>query len=78
MEQMVNFCGDELLARLTDSDSQFLEETVRFFCDPHVFSESAEVICEELYDFLCLEGFLDLPVNWRVSLNNTSDTAFAP
>ncbi len=78
MEQMVNFCGDELLARLTQSDSQFLEETVRFFCDPHVFSESAEVICEELYDFLCLEGFLDLPVNWRVSLNSSADPTFAP
>jgi hypothetical protein len=77
MEQMVNFCGDELLARLNEADTQFLDETVKFFCDPHVFSESAEVICEELYDFLCLEGFLDLPVNWRVSLNNAGDTQFA-
>jgi len=78
MEQMVNFCGDELVARLTtQTDAQFLDETVRFFCDPHVFSESAEVICEELYDFLCLEGFLDLPVNWRVALNNTADAQFS-
>jgi hypothetical protein len=68
MEQMVNFCGDELIARLTQGEVQFHAETVKFFSDPHVFSESAEVICEELYDFLCLEGFLDLPVNWRVSL----------
>lgn len=66
MEQMVNYCGDELLARLTEAE--FQEETVKFFSDPHVFSESAQVICEELYDFLCLEGFLDLPVNWRVTL----------
>lgn len=76
MEQMVNYCGDELLARLTETGTQFLDETVKFFCDPHVFSESAQVICEELYDFLCLEGFLDLPVNWRVSLN--TDATFAP
>jgi hypothetical protein len=67
MEQMINCCGDELAARLTQGDVEYREETVRFFSDPHVYSESAEVVCQELYDFLCLEGFLDLPVNWRVS-----------
>jgi len=67
MEQMVNFCGDELAARLNDGASAFREETVRFFSDPHVYSESAEVVCHELYDFLCLEGLVDLPVNWRVA-----------
>jgi len=67
MEQMINCCGDELVARLTQGDGEYRDETVRFFSDPHVYSESAEVVCQELYDFLCLEGFLDLPVNWRVS-----------
>ena len=67
MEQMINCCGDELAARLTQGDAEYRDETVRFFSDPHVYSESAEVVCQELYDFLCLEGFLDLPVNWRVS-----------
>jgi hypothetical protein len=67
MEQMVNFCSDELQARLTQAGSEFRDETVRFFGDPHVYSESAEVVCHELYDFLCLEGFLDLPVNWRMA-----------
>jgi hypothetical protein len=67
MEQMVNCCSDELVLRLTQSGSEFKEETVRFFSDPHVYSESAEVVCHELYDFLCLEGFLDLPVNFRVA-----------
>jgi len=66
MEQMVNCCGDELVLRLTQAGSEFRDETIRFFSDPHVYSESAEVVCHELYDFLCLEGFLDLPVNWRV------------
>ncbi|MCC6667822.1 MAG: hypothetical protein DYG96_12505 [Chlorobi bacterium CHB2] len=68
MEQMVNFCGDELLAKLSGGDEIFLEETVRFFTDPHLFSDTAEVICDGIYDFLCLEGFLDLPVDWRVKL----------
>jgi hypothetical protein len=70
MQQMVFFCGDELLERLTQDREEFQEETVKFFTDPHVFSESCAVVCEQLYDFLCLEGFLDLPVDWRVSLNS--------
>ncbi len=69
MQQMVFFCGDELLERLTQEGEAFQEETVKFFTDPHVFSETCAVVCEQLYDFLCLEGFLDLPVDWRVSLN---------
>jgi hypothetical protein len=70
MQQMVFFCGDELLERLTQGSEAFQEETVKFFTDPHVFSETCAVVCEQLYDFLCLEGFLDLPVDWRVSLNS--------
>jgi hypothetical protein len=68
VEQMVNFAGDELLARLTETDEEFRDETVKFFTDPHIFSATCEVICDALYDFLCLEGFLDLPVDWRVKL----------
>jgi hypothetical protein len=71
MQQMVFFCGDELLARLTQDDAEFRDETVKFFTDPHVFSETCAVLCAELYDFLCLEGFLDLPVDWRVSLERS-------
>ncbi|MBX3181546.1 MAG: hypothetical protein KIT72_13255 [Polyangiaceae bacterium] len=68
VEQMVNFCGDALMARLEQTDEQIREETVKFFTDPHVFSETCEVVCDALYDFLCLEGMLDLPVDWRVKL----------
>ncbi|MES1176543.1 MAG: hypothetical protein ABUL62_19625 [Myxococcales bacterium] len=70
MQQMVFFAGDELLERLTEQqqgDEDFRDETVKFFTDPHIFSETCAVMCSELYDFLCLEGFLDLPVDWRVS-----------
>ena len=73
MQQMVFFCGDELLSRLTNEGlggrgepDRVREETVQFFTDPHVFSDTCEVLCEELYDFLSLEGFLDLPLDWRV------------
>ncbi|HEX3850042.1 MAG TPA: hypothetical protein VHW01_03695, partial [Polyangiaceae bacterium] len=59
--------GDELLERLSQSNEDVRGETVKFFTDPHIFSETCAVMCQELYDFLCLEGFLDLPVDWRVS-----------
>jgi hypothetical protein len=67
MQQMVNYCGDELMARLNEVSGDIREETVKFFTDPHVFSETAEELCAGLYDYLCLEGFLDVPVDWRVS-----------
>jgi hypothetical protein len=66
MEQMVNSCSDDLTTRLTEGGEAFRDETLRFFADPHVYSDSASVVCHELYDFLCLEGFLDLPVDFRV------------
>jgi hypothetical protein len=69
MQQMVNFCGDELFGKLTASDDAFREETIAFFTDPHIFSETCEVVCHALYDFLCLEGFLDLPVDWRMKVS---------
>jgi hypothetical protein len=64
---MVNFCEDELMARLTDGNEEVREETIKFFTDPHIFAETCQVLCECLYDFLCLEGFLDLPIQWRAS-----------
>jgi hypothetical protein len=72
MQQMVNFCGDELLGLLTEGEERFRDETIKFFTDPHVFSETCEVVCDALYDFLCLEGFLDLPVDWRVRIARES------
>jgi hypothetical protein len=66
MEQMVNSCSDDLTTRLAQGGEAFRDETLRFFADPHVYSDSASVVCHELYDFLCLEGFLDLPVDFRV------------
>jgi hypothetical protein len=69
MQQMVNYCGDELVDKLGQGSEDVREETVKFFTDPHVYSETCEVICDALYDFLCLEGFLDLPVDWRVKIS---------
>jgi hypothetical protein len=68
MQQMINFCEDELMSKLTQGDEQFRDETIRFFTDPHVFAETCQVLCEVLYDQLCMAGFLDLPMDWRVSM----------
>ena len=71
LEQMVNYCGDELLTRLP-SDEEVRDETIKFFTDPHIYSETCEVICDALYDFLCLEGLLDLPIDWRVKIGRNA------
>lgn len=68
MMQMVNFCGDELVDKLSRGHEEVREETLKFFTDPHVYSQTCEVICDALYDFLCLEGYLDLPVDWRMTI----------
>ncbi len=69
LEQMVNYCGDELFLRLrADESDEVREETIKFFTDPHMYSETSRVICSALYDYLCLEGLLDLPLDWRVSM----------
>jgi hypothetical protein len=68
MEQLIHFAEDELLARFSNSDEPFRDETLAFFVDPQVFGATCQVVCELLYDYLCMEGFLDLPMDWRVSL----------
>jgi hypothetical protein len=67
VEQMVFFCGDALLSEIERTGSNFREETVKFFTDPHMFSDACDVLCEEMYEFLCLEGFVDLPLDFRVA-----------
>ena len=39
--------------------------TIQFVTDPRVFSMIVGEISEALYEFLCNEGFLDLPPDWR-------------
>lgn len=68
MQQMVNYCSDNLLEKLEQDDEHYRDETVKFFTDPHIFSATCEVLCDALYDYLCLEGFLDLPMDWRIKL----------
>jgi len=67
VEQMVYFSGDALLSEIERTGSAFREETVKFFTDPQMFGDACGVLCEEVYEFLCLEGFVDLPLDFRVA-----------
>ncbi len=65
MTRLVGFAEDQLLARLVDTAGAEREETVLFITDPRVFSMILGELCDGLYEFLCNEGFLDLPPDWR-------------
>lgn len=65
MVRLVSFAEDQLVTRLADTAGQAREETIQFITNPHVFSMICGEFCEALYEFLCNEGFLDLPTDWR-------------
>jgi hypothetical protein len=67
MVRLVSFMEDELVERLADTATTTREETLAFITNPEVFS----MICGELssgaYEYLCNEGFLDLPPEWHTA-----------
>ena len=65
MVRLIGFAEDQLLSHLADTAGAEREETVRFVTDPRVFSMIVGEVSEGVYEFLCNEGFLDLPVDWR-------------
>ena len=65
MVRLVGYAEDQLIAKLADTAGAARNETVAFVTDPRVFSMIVGEICEGLYEFLCNEGFLDLPPDWR-------------
>ncbi|HMA97701.1 MAG TPA: hypothetical protein VKP30_33680 [Polyangiaceae bacterium] len=69
MTRWVAFAAERFVERLNAEGEPFMEETVAFFTDPHLYSETSVVLCEAAYDFLCQEGYLDLPLDWRLQLN---------
>jgi hypothetical protein len=65
MVRLVSFAEDQLVVRLADTAGSAREETIQFITNPAVFSMICGEFCEALYEFLCNEGFLDLPSDWR-------------
>lgn len=72
MVRLVSFAEDQLVVRLADTAGAAREETIQFITDPRVFSMICGEFCEALYEFLCNEGFLDLPSDWRQATTSQS------
>jgi hypothetical protein len=65
MVRLVGFAQDRLIAELADTAGNDREETALFVTDPRVFSMIVADVSNSLYEFLCNEGYLDLPSDWR-------------
>ncbi len=72
MVRLVSFAEDQLVLRLADTAGAAREETIQFITDPRVFSMMCGEFCDALYEFLCNEGFLDLPADWRQAASGSS------
>lgn len=73
MTRLVGYVEDQLLRRLADTAGAARNETVQFITDPRVFSMICGELSESVYEFLCNEGFLDLPSDWRRAAAAESD-----
>lgn len=71
--EMIEYCTDRFLRELDQLESDVAEETSKFFTDPFVYSQTCMIISGDIYDFLCLEGFLDIPPDWRSRQEYLSD-----
>jgi hypothetical protein len=69
LQRLVTFAEDGMLRSVRQGDGRFRAETIRFVAEPQIFTDVCELICDAVYDFLYNDGFLDLPVDWRVRLS---------
>jgi hypothetical protein len=67
MTRLVGFAEDQLHARLVDTAGNVQDETIQFNTNPHVFSMICGEICDGVYEFLCNEGFIDMPADYRAA-----------
>lgn len=67
MTRLVGFAEDQLHARLVDTAGNVQGETAQFISDPAVFSMICGQLCDGVYEYLCNEGFLDMPSDYRAA-----------
>jgi len=72
MTRLVGFAEDQLHARLVDTAGNVQQETIQFITNPHVFSMICGEVCDGVYEYLCNEGFLDMPSDYRAAQNTTN------
>lgn len=72
MTRLVGFAEDQLHARLVDTAGNVQHETIQFITNPHVFSMICGELCDGVYEYLCNEGFLDMPPDYRAAQQTTA------
>ncbi|HEU4405844.1 MAG TPA: hypothetical protein VFS43_11310 [Polyangiaceae bacterium] len=65
LERLVKYVQPNLAHRMATAEVSFRDETVAFAQSPRLYSDVCSLFCDAVYDFLCNEGFLDLPADWR-------------
>ena len=70
VSRLIVYVEERLVAALQQSQDEFRDDTINFVRSPHLYGDICTVICDALYEFLCNEGFLDLPVDWRNQLDS--------
>ncbi len=78
LSRLVSHVQHKLVKTLQQSEDSFRDETIVFVQMPQVYSEICTLVCDGVYDFLCNEGFLDLPIDWRAELQSQSAGGLAP
>lgn len=68
MGHLVGYVQQRVIAQLQTSEQAFRNETIAFVQSPRLYSDIVSVASDALYEFLCNEGFLDLPIDWRAEL----------
>jgi len=65
LSRLVSHVQHKLVKTLQQSEDAFRDETIAFVQMPQMYTETCAMICDGVYEFLCNEGFLDLPIDWR-------------
>ena len=68
MKVLVENMEPKLVAELNASEDAFRDDTVAFVQSPEIYSEMCQLVCDGVYEFLCNEGFLELPSDWRTAI----------
>lgn len=71
LARLVSYVQLNLVRRLEQSQDSFREETIVFVQSPQLYTDCCSLVCDAVYDFLCNEGFLDLPIDWRAQMAMT-------
>jgi hypothetical protein len=70
MKVLIENMEPRLVKELSASEDAFRDDTVAFVQSPEIYSEMCQLVCDGVYEFLCNEGFLELPSDWRTAVRS--------